>query len=277
MPAGDLARADAFAKRQLERTSTDIVPFEGGTAFLDRDFPRRYDSNLLWIEEPGQERVDRWLAEADRILGGRGYRHRKVVVPDPDAQRRLEVGFAEHGYGIDRVVLMVHHEEPQREYDLTAVEEVSFGDVRPLIETIARRQPWATDDGVVRELADYPGKYARATGCRFFAVRIAGELVGSCELLVDGAEAAVDSVDTLQEHRNRGHASAFVLAAVRAAREDGASWVHLWADVEDWPQHWYRRLGFRPAAEVADFLRWPEDEGPKVQGASSGAKSPDRA
>ena len=124
MPAGDLARADAFAKRQLERTSTDVVPFDGGTAFLDRDFPLRYDSNLLWIEEPGQERVDRWLAEADRVLGGRGYRHRKVVVPDPDAQRRLEVGFAEHGYGIDRVVLMVHHGEPQREYDLTAVESL---------------------------------------------------------------------------------------------------------------------------------------------------------
>jgi ribosomal protein S18 acetylase RimI-like enzyme len=215
MSAGNLARADAFAKRQLERTSTDVEPFDGGTAFLDRDFPLRYDSNLLWIDDPGDAPVDRWLGEADRILGGRGYRHRKVVVPDPDAQRRLEVGFAENGYGIDRVRLMVHRGEP--------------------------------------------------------------ELVGSCELHIDGVEAEVDSVDTLEEHRNHGHASAFVLAAVAAARERGASWVHLWADAADWPQHWYRRLGFRVAADVADFLKWPEDEEPHDEGTLSAAKSPDRA
>jgi ribosomal protein S18 acetylase RimI-like enzyme len=277
MSAGDLARADAFAKRQLERTSTDVEPFDGGTAFLDRDFPLRYDSNLLWIDDPGDAPVDRWLGEADRILGGRGYRHRKVVVPDPDAQRRLEVGFAENGYGIDRVRLMVHRGEPERVHDLTSVEEVSFHELRPFIEATTRRQPSASGEEVVRELTDHRGKLARTTGCRFFAVRVDGELVGSCELHIDGVEAEVDSVDTLEEHRNHGHASAFVLAAVAAARERGASWVHLWADAADWPQHWYRRLGFRVAADVADFLKWPEDEEPHDEGTLSAAKSPDRA
>jgi predicted GNAT family acetyltransferase len=57
-----------------------------------------------------------------------------------------------------------------------------------------------------------------------------------CELYVHGDAAQVESVETLEEFRNRGAASAVVLAAVRAAREAGVNWIHLYADANDWPQ-----------------------------------------
>lgn len=280
MSQDDLDRADAFERVTLERTSTDVVPFSGGVAFLNRTFAQRYDSNLLWVEDPEDAPVERWLEEADRILGSRGYRHRKVVVTDPDAQRRLEVGFAEHGYAVDRVVLMVQRVAPERVPDLSSVEEVSFDEARPMLESIARRQPWSGGDDEVRQLTDFRAMVARSQGARVFASRVDGQLVGCCELHIQGDAAEIDAVDTMEEFRNRGLASAFVLAAVAAAHDAGASWVHLWADADDWPQHWYRRLGFVPAATVADFLRWPAEEGPNGSAesriASEGGKSPDR-
>jgi GNAT superfamily N-acetyltransferase len=269
----DLLRAYAFARRRLERTSTDAIAFDGGVAFLDREFPLYYDGNLLWVEDAGAASADRWHTEADRILGRRGYRHRKVVVVDPDAQRRLEPGFAQHGYAIDRLLPMVQREEPARPIDRSTVEEVSFAEVRPLIEAVNRRQPWATDEEVIRTLTDHRGKLASTVGARFVAARVEGELVGSCELHVDGDEAEIDAVDTLDEHRNRGLASAFVTAAADAARKSGATWVHLWADAEDWPRRWYERLGFRTVAQVADFLRWPDEDvvGMRVAKSTGGA------
>jgi GNAT superfamily N-acetyltransferase len=259
MTQDDLDRANAFERVTLERTSTEVVSFAGGVAFLNRTFGQRYDSNLLWIDDPADAPVGRWLAEAERILGSRGYRHRKVVVPDPDAQRRLEVGFAEHGYVVDRIVLMVQRAEAERAPDLSSVEEVPFEVARPMLEAIARRQPWSKSDDEVRELTDFRAMVARSQGARVFASRVDGQLVGCCELHIQGDAAEIDAVDTMDGFRNRGLASAFVLAAVAAARGAGASWVHLWADADDWPQHWYRRLGFVPVATVADFLRWPPE------------------
>jgi GNAT superfamily N-acetyltransferase len=280
MVQDDLTRANAFERVTLERTSTDVVPFDGGVAFLNRTFAQRYDSNLLWVEDPADAPVERWLAEAERILGSRGYRHRKVVVPDRDAQRRLEVGFADHGYAVDRVVLMVQRAQPERSPDLSSVEEVAFDEAQPMLESIARHQPWSSGDNEARELTAFRAMVARSQGARVFASRVDGRLVGCCELHIQGDAAEIDAVDTMEEFRNRGLASAFVLAATAAAHDAGAPWVHLWADADDWPQHWYRRLGFVPVATVADFLRWPPEGGPPGSGdglvASEGGKSPDR-
>lgn len=256
----ELARAWAFDRVLLERTSTEIVPFTGGTAYFDADVPLRYYSNLLVIDDPAAAPAERWVAEADRLLEQRSLTHRVVAVHDTVGADRLAMGFVDHGYAVDRSVLMVQQDQPERSRDLAAVEEVSFAEVRPLLEQITEREPWATDPETVRQLADHHGKLEHAIGARFFAARVGGELVGCCELYALGDEAQIESVDTLTEFRGQGHASRFVLAAAAAAREAGARHVHLWADADDWPQRWYATLGFRPVATVGDhFLRRPPD------------------
>ncbi len=274
--ADDLARADAFDRRLTERMSTDVVPFDGGLAYLDRDFPRRFTANFLWVDHAGTAPVEHWLREADRILGGNGLKHRTVVFREEGVAERMAFGFAEDGYVLDRGVLMVQRDEPERAHDLTPVEEVAFEEVRALMEETARREPWATDDETVRMLTDYRGKLARTIGARFFMARVDGRPAGCCELYVDGDEAQVESVDTLEEFRGRGLASAFVLRAAAEGRAAGAEWVHLWADADDWPQQWYARLGFYEVARSVDFMRWPDGEGPTGAATASGpaAKSP---
>ena len=262
--ADDLARADAFDRRLTERLSTDTIPFHGGVAYLDRDFPLRYSANFLWVEDAGTAPAEHWIAEAERILGERGYRHRVVTFEDVEAAERVAFGFAEHGYTLDRGVLLVQRGDPDREHDLTQIDEVSFEEARPLIEEITRREPYVTDEGSARMLTDYRGKLAATIGARFFVARVDGRAVGCCELYVDGVDAQVETVDTLKEFRRRGLASAFVLRAAAEARDAGATWVHLWADTDDWPRWWYTRLGFEETARELDFLRWPVGEGPRA-------------
>ena len=105
-------------------------------------------------------------------------------------------------------------------------------------------------------------KLARVIGARFFGAKVDGVLAAMCELYVHGDAAQIESVETLEEHRNRGAASAVVLAAAEAARAAGATWIHLYADANDWPQGWYRRLGFVDAGGFWNLHRYPENGGP---------------
>ena len=253
-----LARALEFHRQIDERMSTDVVSFTGGAAYLDREFPRRYTVNFLRVDDPAAGPAEHWMREADRLLGGRGLPHRTVLISDTEIAERMAFAFAEHGYALDRGVLMVQQGEPEREHDLTRVEEVTYEEGRPLFEEIVRREPWANDEKTVQMFADYRGKLARMVGTRFFVARMEGRPVGCCELYVDGEVAMVESVDTLKEFRGRGLASASVLRAAEEGRAMGADWVHLWADLDDWPRQWYARLGFRESAQVLDFLRWPD-------------------
>jgi predicted N-acetyltransferase YhbS len=61
---------------------------------------------------------------------------------------------------------------------------------------------------------------------------------------VDGLDAQVENVDTLEEFRGRGVARSVVLRAVEAARDADAEHVFIVADDADWPRDLYARLGF---------------------------------
>ena len=79
----DLDRFLAFERRILAGMSTRVEPFEHGTAYFDDDVRDRFISNFLLID-PHQPQLsaETLLADAERILGGGGYRHRLLVVVD---------------------------------------------------------------------------------------------------------------------------------------------------------------------------------------------------
>ena len=269
----ELARADAFARRIDERMATRVVSFPGGVAYLDDDFPIRFTANYLWVDEPGAAPAEHWIAETDRILGGAGRTHRKVMFADPIVSDRLAMDLIDHGFVHDKSVLLIQREVPEREHAVDHIEEVSFAELRPLLLEIQRRYMSTATERENEQLVDFHGKMERVIGARFFLARVGDEPAGCCELYVDGDLAQVESVDTLEEFRGRGLASAFVLRAAAEGRAAGAEQVFLWADAEDWPQHWYARLGFREASRSADFTRWPPGQGPLA--ASAAGKSPD--
>jgi N-acetylglutamate synthase-like GNAT family acetyltransferase len=253
-----LARFFALEGRLLEGLSTRIESFEHGIAFLDEEFRDRYDSNFLLVDRPLEGVSAAVLLEAaERILGGASFPHREVVVRDDRHGERLAPAFAEHRYTVERNIIMEHRRPADRGPDRVA-EELSFAEVRPLLHEMYRRQPWATSDEMVRAFTDQHGKFERVIGARFLGVRFEATLAGCCELYVDGLDAQIENVGTLEEFRGRGVARTLVLRAVEVAREAGAQHVFIVADEADWPRELYARLGFVRIGRTWQFTRWPQ-------------------
>lgn len=251
----DFERTIRYWRQLEELVSTDRVDFRWGTAFLDAAFPVRYDANHLWIEDPVPDvTADELIAEADRILGGAGLGHRKVMVAREDDGRRLAIGFAEQGYRVSPLLTMAVLGEPDGPVDTAAVEVVDFATARLALETVTLREPYGTSPEVVRQLTDYHDKILEALDGRVYVVRDEGQIAAYCELyLLDGV-AQVEDVNTLEEYRGRGYAKAVVSAAVRDARAAEAEVIFLYADAEDWPRHLYRKLGFRDLGTSYEYL-----------------------
>lgn len=256
-----LARTLAFERELVASVSTRLVSFTRGTAYLNDGYPERWDSNFLWVDRV--DRVDdvddaagaELAAEADRVLGEAGLAHREIRVDDDAYGTSVAADLGRAGYGGDRLVVMALRRPADRPAPSAAAEEVDLATLRPALEIVLRREPWATTEEVVRALADFRGELQRHAGARFFCARIDGEIAGMCELYVRGSIAQIEDVNTLEEFRDRGLARAVVLRATDEARAAGAELVFLHALDDDWPKKLYAKLGFDPIGYVWSFVR----------------------
>jgi ribosomal protein S18 acetylase RimI-like enzyme len=176
-------------------------------------------------------------SEAERL------RRRMIHVPDAELGESLVPYFRHRDWLVRRHVLMAQLREPEREADLSLVSEVEEPALRAARHQVVTGQPWARPEVMAELFAgkELVGQRARA---RYFAVVVDGQVVSYTDLYQDDADAQIEDVGTLHEHRGRGYASAVVLKAIAEARADGAEFVFLVADLEDWPKELYRRLGF---------------------------------
>lgn len=255
--ASDAERARSFQRALAERLSTRVEPFAWGTAFLDDRHPLRYDSNVLWVG-PSAARCDATslAAEADRILGGAGLGHREILVERERDGERLTAGLRALGYERDDCEVMALRREPDRTRDLSAVVEVDADEMVPATREMYRRAPGTETEEVARALAEHKRALAEV-GARFFAVRAGGRVASTGDLYVHDGVAQIEDVQTLQEHRGRGMASAIVLRAAAEARALGCDLVFLVADARDWPRTLYARLGFDGIDRFHVFIRPP--------------------
>src|ERR1051325_4709380 len=229
----DLARAYAFLARG-DMYGNRSEPSSVGTAVYLDELPRRLDANFLSVDRGEPEEIE---AEAQRL--GR----RMLFLPDVELGERVARQLKERGWHVNRVSLVAKRRKPDRNPDLTHVEEVAEEDLRAARAELNAGRPWGRPE-VMAEL--FAGKHLIGSlmEARFFAVRVDGKVVSYTDLYQDGPEAQIEDVGTLHDHRGRGHATAVVLAAIAAARERGAAFVFLVADYEDWPKELYWRLGF---------------------------------
>jgi ribosomal protein S18 acetylase RimI-like enzyme len=194
--------------------------------------------------------------DADAVLGGAGLPHRKVLVDDHLQGRRLALEFLELGWSAERLVWMVQRRDPEPRPGAD-VRVLDFTAARPFLEETLRRQPYAEDAETVRQLTDFRGALERSANARFYVAYAGGAPASVCELYRLGSVAQIEDVNTLEERRGRGLASAVVLAAARDARERGCDLVFLVADDDDWPKELYVRLGFDEVARSWAFARTP--------------------
>jgi len=254
----ELARCLAFLRALDHRAARQTLPFAFGVAHLDQSLARVWSRNCLLAEGRLDQVSARLLAaEADRVLGGAGLRHRRIEVHEGAVGARLEAGFRGLGWASQCDLVMVAGREPDRPADTSLVEEVSFEELEPIWVDGIRSEPFGQDSEVVRQLVDNKRVVMETIETRFFAARVDGALVSYCDLYSDGQTGQIEAVMTLEPYRNRGLARATVSHALAASREAGNDLTFLLAHRDDWPQELYRKLGFDEVGFIYDFVRAP--------------------
>ena len=252
----DLRTTIAFEREIASRVSTRLSPTEFGTAYLNDGYRMRWDSNFLWVDRPGS--AEALADDADDVLGGAGLLHREIRIDDDEAGAAIAPGLVGRGYGANHLVVMVLRRNPDRRPEPDLAKEADLTTVRPMLETVIGREPYATSEETVRMLAGYRGELERHAGARFFCARVDGEIASICELYADGGVAQVEDVNTLEEFRGRGLGRMVVQRAVDEALAGGAKLVFIQALAADWPKELYAKLGFDPIGHVWSFVR-PSD------------------
>jgi ribosomal protein S18 acetylase RimI-like enzyme len=239
-----LARAYAFLERADmagERTEKSPV----GEAVFDDRVPRRLDSNYLHVKRE---------ADGATVEGeARRLQRRMIHVSDSELGERLAPHFEKEGWLVRRHVVMAQLREPERGGDLSLVSEVEEPALRAARYQVVTGEPWAKPE-VMEQLFAAKELIGQRVTARHFAVVLDGKVASYADLYQDGADAQVEDVGTLQEHRKRGYASAVILATIAEARANGAEFVFLVADQEDWPKELYRRLGFDELGYYVKFI-----------------------
>jgi GNAT superfamily N-acetyltransferase len=245
-------RCVAFLRDHAFRVTRTGPAGRFGTALLYEELPRVWSLNYLLAEQDLDEATAEALAaEAEELLGGAGLRHRKIEVLDEVAGERLAGEFQALGWHVERDLVQPRRRPPDREVDVSFVEEVDTETLAP-VWAEAMRKDFGSDDDVIRQLTEHKQVLA-AAGARFFAARVDGVLASYCDLYSDGRTAQIEAVQTLERFRNKGLARAVVSRALSAAEAEGHDLTFLLADQADWPKQLYEKLGFDAVGSVYEF------------------------
>ena len=251
----ELERCISFLREVDRRAAGREVPFRFGTAYLRDELPRVWSRNYLSLERDIDDATAELVAaEAQRVLGATGLAHRKLEVFDAEAGARLAPGLAKLGWQVECDVVMVAARGPDRDVDLSQVEEVSHEKLEPVWAEANRADGQIDDEEVIRELAEGKHMLASAIDVRLFGARADGEIGAYCELYTLEGIGQIENVLTLERHRNRGLARALVLRALAASRAAGNELTFLLANRDDWPKELYRKLGFDEVGFIYDFV-----------------------
>jgi uncharacterized protein (DUF952 family)/GNAT superfamily N-acetyltransferase len=235
-PADPVARAIAFDRSLALRRAAATFEVGCGVAVLDPRVPSSYEHNAFWVG--GAVPLPDVLADANRALAGCA--HRRVVLDRPPAGELPDAWDVEE----ERVMVL----DPEGDVPVPAGVPVQRVPSAVMAESWARSWrrtlPGISDASVL----DLVRREAFAdVHLQVVDLAVLGEdgvPVSSTQLRVDGATAAVEAVMTDPSVRVRGYAGACVATAIATARAAGCDVIWLLAVADDWPRHWYARLGF---------------------------------
>ena len=248
-----LARIHAYLDRLEEAVVDEVCPARHGVALLTPSLPLVWQLNALRVQDPtaGPRAL---VEEGDRVLADFG--HRKLVVHDAELGERLARPLAATGWNVLRLLVMVRDRPPERKVPHGAGAEVDRQTGAAGLAAFRREQPFGWQEEAVDQLAAMDERFDRAARARDFAAP-ADEPACVCRLYSADGLAQIDEVGTVEARRGEGHATAAVLAAADSAAAEGCDPIFLLTDAADWPQHWYRTLGFSAIGSVYEFLKLP--------------------
>lgn len=237
--------------------ATRLLDLPFAVAIVTEDLPAIYDQNLMLVEEPVPAAV--LLRSIDQVAHTVGWRHRRIEIADHRIAEGLRGALLAAGYTEERFLTMVlDGPAVTPEADRLATAIVAIADQLDLARALHGQEPWASTAAIVDQFIRRERRLAELARGRA-VVGPPDEPVSRCLLLAHGSMIEIDAVSTLEAYRGRGWSRAVVRHAVAAARDAGAEHVMLVADADDWPMHWYERLGFGVVGTASAFRRQPEE------------------
>jgi len=232
-------RALAFLRSVTEAGAESRVAVDDGTLLRSPAETQAFVGNQLLLDAPQQHDPRSLIARLDELQPELA--HRRAYIQDDEHGARLHAGLLAHGWGGGAEVVMVL----PREVGLPAANAEEVGEDRLRALELRTNVELGLPPDVGAQLVRVRVRAGAAFGARgFVAAAEDGSDAAHATLYSDGATVQVEDVATLAAHRGRGLASAVVVAAARSAREAGHDLVFLVADAEDWPRHFYAKLGF---------------------------------
>jgi ribosomal protein S18 acetylase RimI-like enzyme len=253
-----IERIHRFFRHAEEGVCDEVVKTAHGTALLTPSLPLVWQVNAIRVQDPDAEAGD-LMHEAETVQ--RSFGHRKLVIHDENLGARLSGEFAQAGWNVFRILIMVRRRPPDRAPEPGAGAEVSKEVGAAALAAFRREQPFGWQDEAVRQLAEMDARYDRILGARNFGAPPADPAC-ACRLYTHDGLGQVDEVGTVQARRRRGHARAAVSAAADAAADEGCEAVFMVTDAADWPQELYRSLGFDEIGATYEFLKLPMSSRP---------------
>lgn len=247
-----LDAAWSFESALQDRCAERAEAFEFGTALFRPDLSRVYDENFLRVERGFDELSAKQLvADAERLQGAAALGHRKIVVPDEGAGRRLELDLGRMRFRRS-VLLVMAHDGRAPDGPAHEVAEVEMAQLRP-----SRLDAFVTDmhSNAARQVVAHLELVASVVSTRAFAVMADGTAASWCVLYEEDGIGQIDDVVTVGRQRRQGYGKAVVQTAVAASLESGNELTFLVADDDDWPKDMYARLGFEPLGRRFEFTR----------------------
>ncbi|UED87309.1 GNAT family N-acetyltransferase [Streptomyces profundus] len=253
----ELPRIQGFLADFARRQAQHATPLPGGFAVRDDALPHSRADNQIFVDQPVVD-AGALPTLADEALAG--LPHRLITVLHDQAGQAVAPTLVAAGYEHSVYLLMLHTGPvPKPGSTAREAEEV---DLDALRGPIARR--WRgflpdAEDEVIRQLVDR--RLARRRGAEavhFIASRDEdGEAACWADLYADPATgvAQIEDVLTDEARLRRGHGNAVLAEALRRAEGAGCATRFLIADADDWPRHWYERLGFTTIAHAHSFER----------------------
>lgn len=245
-------RAMTFMRSIDEACAEEIVQSRFGRVLINRTFSTVPDLNYLAAERRLElVSAEELASECERLQAPTGISFRRANVDDETAAERVLPGFAAMGFKPERFCVMVHHRAPDRPVERADVRQVDWMTYEP-----GRREEiatWAPSPLIAEQVVGKQRLTARLLDTSYWCAFDDGIPASFCEVRRQGSAAQIEFVETLERFRRRGLARQVVSAALESARD--CRFVFLVADLFDWPQHFYERMGFDRVGIESRFIR----------------------
>ena len=252
MSSGDvnkmLVRALKHEKVTLNGAATDVLETQFGSIVLNTDHLNALSHNFARVDHDVS--AADLLSQLDRVFDEVGIVFRVISIEERNLVDALEPALKEAGFTLSSDLYMALVDTPDRRPSVEA-EIVAFDQARPGIERFWRYE--GKSEAGARRLTDRALTYQQCCEMAYAAVRTDEALVSRCVVYHREDTAQIDEVTTDPPFQGRGYATSVVSAAADYAQSQGCDFIFLLTEADDWPQHLYRRLGFRDIGRTYCF------------------------